>query len=372
MRIGIVASYAPSIVPFRGKLISAILDKGHEVVCFGPIADSKTRKSIERLGVSYLEIPISRAGISILGDLRLLWYLFTSLRKARVELLLSYTIKPVIYGAIAGKLAGINGIYSIITGLGVVYTSSGWKSSLVRRITDFLYRVSLPFNKVVLFQNPDDRRLFQERGLLKNVPRSSVVNGSGVDLVQFPRNPVIVEPLRFTLIARLIATKGVREYTEAVRRLSRLYPKSSFVLVGLQEAGHYDAVSVEEIAHWQEMPNAEFVEWGVDVREVLNRTSVYVLPSYREGLPRTVLEAMAVGRAIITTDAPGCRETVIHGLNGFLVPIGQVEPLVAAMKRFLDEPDTAVTMGEASHSLVKERFDVNKVNLEILESMDLV
>ncbi len=371
MKIGVVASFPNSLVRFRGRLIERLIDEGHSVVCFAPEPDEDLRAAITRLGAEYVVVPMSRAGVNPVGDLMLLIKLYAALRKCRVDRLISYTIKPVVYGSLAGRIAGVGRMYSIVTGLGVVYTSTGFVPKVLRLVTDTLYRIGLPQNEVVFFQNPDDRKLFADRGLLRRVSKTQLLNGSGVDVDEFSFSPVPDAPFLFTLIGRLIVTKGVREYTAAARRILDAYPEARFLLVGLVEEGHLDALSDEDMDLWRSHPRMELQPWGGDIKKTLDRTSVYVLPSYREGLPRTVLEAMSVGRPIITSDAPGCRETVKEGVNGMLVPVGDVDSLVVAMERFLNDKELLSQMGSESRKFAEERFDVRRVNQTIIGEMGL-
>jgi len=196
-----------------------------------------------------------------------------------------------------------------------------------------------------------------------------VLNGSGVDVAAFNVVPLPSEPA-FLLIARLLGDKGVREYVQAAREIRLVRPGVKFLLVGWIDENP-DAIRQSELNAWIQEGVVEFLGRMADVRPAIAKASVYVLPSYREGTPRTVLEAMAMGRAIITTDAPGCRETVVDGLNGLLVPVREVAPLVAAMQHFLDSPRLLSSMGQQSRRLVIEKFDVHKVNAVMLNEMGI-
>jgi glycosyltransferase involved in cell wall biosynthesis len=372
MIIGIVAGLPESLIWFRGPLIKAFLELGHDVVCFGPEASDAVKSRLCEMGAQYETVPIARKGTSVYADLKYLFLLARAFRKNHISCFLGYTIKPVVYGTLAARLAGVRSCYSIITGLGVVYTQSSKKSTCLRVITDCLYGLSLPLNRTVFFQNPDDRRLFSDRGLLRRCRRSIVINGSGVDLEAFPRENVPRGVVQFTLIARLLVTKGIREYTAAAVNLVKRHSNVRFWLVGLDEEGHLDSVDESEIAPWHSTPNLSFIPWGGNVRSILEKTSVYVLPSYREGVPRSVLEAMAVGRPIVTSDAPGCRETVEPGKNGFLVPVGDVDGLMEAIERFLVDGSLISKMGDRSRQIAEEKFDVRLVNRTILTEMSLL
>jgi glycosyltransferase involved in cell wall biosynthesis len=221
----------------------------------------------------------------------------------------------------------------------------------------------------VFFQNPDDLQVFLDNGVLADPACAVLINGSGIDTdeyrpVALPRSPT------FLMIARLIPAKGVREYVEAARRIKQQHPSARFKLVGWVDHKP-NAITERELELWVAEGTIEYLGRVSDVRPAITDASVYVLPSYREGTPRTVLEAMSMGRAVITTNAAGCRETVRHGENGFLVPIQDVPALVGAMKRFFDEPQLAAVMGQVSRQLVVEKYDVHKVNSILLKEMGL-
>ena len=311
-----------------------------------------------------------RTGINPVGDLLTFISILGLIFKVRPDALLSYTVKPVVYGTLAATLSRVPKRFSLITGLGYAFGDArSLLGRLVQKIAQGLYKVSLLGATKVFFQNPDDQQLFRHLGLLKANSKSAVVNGSGVCLVNFAE----CEPpkdLQFLLIARLLAAKGVREYVEAARKIKRKAPATRFVLVGWID-DNPDAISQEELDTWISDGTIEFLGKLSDVREALSKCSVFVLPSYREGVPRTVLEAMAIGRAIITTDTPGCRETVIESHNGFLVPSKSVDELYFAMLRFVENPVLVYEMGKNSRHFAEEKFDVEKVNRAMLIEMGL-
>ena len=284
-------------------------------------------------------------------------------------MVLSYRIKPVIYASLAARCGGVSHIYSVITGVGYVFIGDGLKIKSVRFLVKCLYKIALKFNKKVFFQNPDDSDLFVNNKLLKK-DKAFLVNGSGVDLNEYFPKP-FPDGLVFFLGTRLIKDKGVYEYIEAVRRLKKKYPDIRFLLAG-DLASNPTSLSREEL---DELVAEGFVEYlGLvdNISETLAKVSVFVLPSYREGTPRAVLEAMASGRPVITTDAPGCKETVVDGVNGYLVPVKAVDALVEAMEKFILNPGLIDKMGKESRKMAEEKYDVNKVNESILTTMNIV
>jgi glycosyltransferase involved in cell wall biosynthesis len=325
------------------------------------------REALRARGVRYREVAIDRSGLNPPRDLSTLLRLTALLRSERPDLVISYTVKPVMYGSIAARMVGIRSL-SLITGLGSLFISSALLPRAARPLVHGLYRSALAANAAVVFQNPDDRAYFIDYGIVDE-RRCHQVGGSGVNLERFGPVPVPADPIRFLLIARLLVDKGVREYAAALRILRQQGHRFEADLVGPLEQ-HPRSIRRAELAGWRE---EELLTWHgeqSDVRPFLGRCSVYVLPSYREGTPRSVLEAMATGRAVVTTDAPGCRETVAEGQNGYLVPAGDAGALARALAEFLNRPGLAETMGAASLAMVRDRFDVRKVNRQLLEIID--
>ena len=369
----LVASFPDSVLDFRGPLIRALQQRGVEVHLAVPDvpAGSTLRTALEGEGIVVHGIDLRRTGMNPLADARCLLQLWWLMRRLRPELLLGYTIKPVVYGSIAGWAARVPRRYALITGLGYAFTGDGADArARMRGLAQRLYRIALRRVHAVFFQNPDDQALFSECGLLAPGVRTLVVNGSGIDLDAFPQRALPPGPPHFLMISRLLGDKGVREYAAAARQVRAGYPDMRFGLVGWID-GNPDAIAPQELATWQADGTIEFLGRMPDVRAALADCTVYVLPSYREGTPRTVLEAMATGRAVITTDAPGCRGTVVDGENGFLVPVRSASALVQAMLRFIEQPQLAAAMGQRSRDMAREIFDVHRVNDILLAEMGL-
>ncbi len=368
----LISGFAESLVNFRGALILALQANGWKVHVVAPALNSfnKIRSELEANGVEVHSFNMRRAAINPLADIRTIIELLRLLLRLRPDAVLGYTIKPVIYGLLAAWLAGVPRRFALITGLGYAFT--GQEGQFFRRFVQViarrLYGLSLRCAAKVFFQNPDDESLFRELGILpSNVP-SVVVNGSGVDVARFSYAPLQTNQFKFLLIARLLGDKGVREYFQAARRVKLKHPDVKFVLVGSIDENP-DSISQGELDTWVNSGIIDYLGRLSDVRPAIVGCSVYVLPSYREGTPRTVLEAMATGRAIITTNAPGCRETVVDGVNGFLIPVKSVDSLEVAMLKFIDTPSLAVKMGLASREIAEIKYDVNKVNSVMLREM---
>jgi glycosyltransferase involved in cell wall biosynthesis len=373
MKIVLIASFAESLINFRGPLLKALVEAGHNVHSAAPglVPGSEIGDRLTKLGVSIIDIPLSRTGLNPVTDLRLglrLWQLF---RKDKYDVVIGYTIKPVIWGMLAGKAASVPHRVAIITGLGYAFAEEAkGVRRLVRSIAIKLYRLALRQANLIFFQNPDDQADFAALGILPPNTETAIVNGSGVDLDFFALKPVPRGSLRFLLIARLLGDKGIREFAEAAKALKAEKASVEFHLVGPIDSNP-DSLPESLVNHWHDTDVLCWHGGLSDVRPAISSSHVFVLPSYREGTPRTVLEAMSMGRPIITTDTPGCRETVVDGVNGFLVPVRNAEALAGAMRKFIDSPDLISRMGAQSRRIAEEKYDVRKVNIQMMEAMGL-
>ncbi len=369
MRIIVLGGLAHSLLNFRGPLLKTLVERGHEVIACAPDAPPKLRAALADFGVRYRHITLARAGRNPWADLRTYLALRCLFREVRPDLVLAYTVKPVIYSGLVGRSVPDVRIFAMIEGLGYAFGALGWRQWTIGYMVRRLYRIALKSSSGVFFLNPDDRELFLNLGMLPNGVETTLLNGIGVDLDWYQPCDLPNEPV-FLLIARLLADKGLREFHRAARRLKGRYPRARFLLAGDLDPNPM-SISAAELASWQADGTLEYLGQLDDVRPAFAAARVYVLPSYREGTPRTVLEAMAMGRPIVTTDAPGCRETVVDGVNGFLVPVRDDMALERAMERFILEPELAGRMGAESLQLAREKYDVHKVNEVILSAMGL-
>lgn len=366
----LLASYAPSLINFRGSLLEALVARGWRVTASAPNMDD-VKARLKAMGVSAVETPLARTGMNPLADLAYYRSLVELFRSEKPDVLLAYTAKPVIWGTLAARIVGVPRVVAMITGLGYAFTSPV-RPSIKHRAANLaarlLYRLALPRADHVLFQNPDDRELFENLGFTPSPDRVGVTAGSGIDLRHFTPSPPPEQP-SFLMLARLLGAKGVREYAIAARRLKARYPNVDIRLAGPFDHG-VDGVSYAELTEWTEGGIAYLGDLA-DVRPAIAEAAVYVLPSsYREGTPRSVLEALATGRPIITTDTPGCRETVIDGRNGFLIAPRDASALENAMEHFILDPSLIVPMAAASLDLARRKYDVNNVNAQILAALE--
>lgn len=371
MKILMLASLAESLSNFRGPLIKDLLAEGHTVCVGAPDIGPELRSEFLRLGVEAHDTPLQRNRISIRADLAYLRFLIRLTKDVKPDLVLTYTVKPNIWGAFSASLSGVTSV-AMVTGLGYVFVSSGGslKSRFSRWIARKLYRAATWCNTRVIFQNPDDRDDFLAQGCLSDASKVGIVNGSGVDLSHYHRVPLPDAPV-FVMIARLLVSKGVHEFAQAAGVVRASHPNARFVLIGPHDEGP-DAITPEEINSLTGEDGP--LEWRGplrDVRPAIGAAAVYVLPSYREGTPRSVLEAMAMGRPIVTSDAPGCRETIRDGIEGFLVPPRDPTALAKAMERFILDPDLIARMGEAAHTRAVEKYAIERVNRQTIDLLGL-
>ena len=367
-RVVVFGSYAPSLTKFRGPLLEELARRGHRVFAMAPGITEEIAEEVRSLGATPVEVALGRGSLNPLRALATARQLKRLMRELRPDAVIAYTVTPVVLGAAAAKREGARFV-ALITGLGYAFTGGREPKRLLSFVLGrLMYRRALRWSDVAVFQNPDDRDEFRRLGLLPKHLPTAVINGSGVDLSQFP--PAEMPPgTSFLMIARFLKDKGVREFGAAAEQLRKEHPDIPVRLVGWLDQSP-DAIDQAELDRI-DAAGVELVGKLEDVRPAIAACSVYVLPSYREGTPRSVLEAMAMGRAIVTTDAPGCRETVVDGENGFLVPPRDAQSLYRAMKRFADEPGLALEMGRRSREIAEAKYDSEKVTGELLRHAGL-
>ena len=344
-----------------------------QVWVLAPDYTSEIRQQIRLLGAIPVDYALDRTGTNPFKDIYSLCHLTRLMKRISPDLVFSYGVKPIVYGNLATWLLRTPRRIAYISGLGYSFATEGNTSfghRLLHRMVRTLYRFALQRASVVCFQNSDDLKEMVQLGIVH--PQKAILVGpTGVDLSEWLPAPPVLNPVTFTLAARLIREKGIVEFAQAAQHIKQSHPNTRFLLLGGTDTNP-GALCEREVRQWADTGILEWHGHVPDVRPYFAQTSVYVLPSYyREGVPRSTQEAMAMARPAITTDAPGCRETVIDGVNGFLVPPRDVDALVRAMERFIQQPELILTMGQASRKLAEERFDVHKINQRILEVMGI-
>lgn len=368
MKIAVLSSHTPSLFWFRMDMMLAFIAHGHEVVAVGNESKAEWSEKFSSQGIKYRQAFIQRNGTNPVNDIKTLFSLKKILKEEKPDKLFTYQAKTVIYGGIAANQLGITEVYPLIAGMGSVFLSNSVKSRLIRGILVNEYRIGMKNSPKVFFQNPDDIKIFVENKIIAK-EKVVMINGSGVNTVKFSVQPM-PEKFGFLCISRLIRDKGVGEYLEACRIVKARYSNVRCLLVGPFDTNP-SAITKDELQPFIDEGIIEYFGEQADVRPYLAQCSVYVLPSYREGTPKTVLEAMSTGRAVITTDAPGCRETVIDGENGYLVPIKDVAALADKMESLISSPSIVQQMALTGRKMAEGKFDVNAIDDLIINTMNI-
>lgn len=366
MKILIIAGASRSLINFRGDLIKDICKQGHHVIAVGP--ETGYEKELKDIGAQFVQVPCERTGTNPFNDVIYTKNLHSLIKKEKPDIVLGYATKPIIYGPIAAHLAGVRDIVSLVTGFGYVSNEKNIKGFIIRSAIKVLSYIGFKCSTKVIFQNPDDMDECVSSGLV-NKDKCEIVNGSGVSTEKFKPAPFPIT-YTFLMIGRILRDKGVMEYLEAARMVKRKYPQVKIQLLGGFDTNP-NALNLNSIQPYIDDGSIDYLGKTKDVRPYISNCSVKVLPSYHEGVPRSVLEAMAMARPIITTDAPGCRETVVDGVNGFLVPVKNADVLAEKMIWMIEHSEETEKMGKESLKICREKFDVKKVNKEMMRIMGL-
>lgn len=366
-----IGGFASSLINFRGPLLKRLV-QDFQVFAAAPYIDDDTREKVEAIGVTCISTEFERTGLNPAKDLKALLKFRKQIKEIAPDYVLAYTIKPVVFGLKAAKFKGVKR-YALITGKGSGFDETNLKSKAIAKVVKGLYRDTLKSVDGVIFQNADDQAFFEQNGLLTNTIQRGVIEGTGVDMVHYrlKNEPSLPEQVKFLFIARLIKEKGIPELVEAAKLLRKKGYDFEVQLLGWVDPNP-GGISQEEVDELHSSGLVNYLGTTDDVRPYIEAADVFVLPTYyNEGLPRTIQEAMAMKKPIITTDHPGCRETVEEGRNGFLIPTQDAQSLADAMERFIKESEQVLIMGQQSHEMAKEKFDVNKINERLLKFMQL-
>lgn len=317
---------------------------------------------IRELGFIHHCLPISRSGTNPLKELHSLWSIWRLMREFKPDLLHLVTIKPVLYGGLIARLAGAPAVLAAVSGLGSVFVASNGMMSWLRRGVQVLYRIALGHSNLkVIFQNPDDQSLLTETAVIKD-EQAVLIRGSGVNLSEYPVKSEPVDIPVVTLAARLLKEKGVHEFVLAAQILQKRGVACCFQLVGSPDPGNPSSVTDEEIKRWSEEGLVKALGFRTDISEVFASSNLVVLPSYYgEGLPKVLIEAAACGRAVITTDQPGCRDAIEEGVTGLLIPTRNAEALADVVEKLINDSDLRQSMGAAGRKLAEREFGIEKV-----------
>lgn len=372
-RVMVIGSLGWSLVNFRLDLMQRMLAHGHRVTAVAPDLDDETRARLNGLGIATATVPMQRTGINPLADLATMNALRRLMRRERPDVVIPYTMKPIVYGSLAARLAGVPACHPLFTGLGYAFSDPRprGKRRMVRDISIALHRIATARVGTAFCYNRADHadirrfRMIPARAGLIDIP------GSGVDTARFAPAPLPEGAPRFLFVGRMLRSKGVEDAVAAARLLRAEGLPVRLELLGPSDSNP-DAVRPEVLAEWEAAGDIACLGETRDVVPHLHRASVIVLPTrLREGVPRTILEAMACGRPVITTDAPGCSDTVEHGITGLIVPPGDIRGLAGAMRAFMEDPALARRMGEAARRRVCARHDVNLINHMLLAAIGL-
>ena len=362
MKIILLANTDWYLYNFRLSLARELRTHGHEVLLLSP--PGTFQKLLQENGFEWLPFSISRQGINPFREVFALIRLVRLYHHLQPDVVHHFTVKPVIYGSLAAHLLGIKSIINSITGLGHLFIDPGFITQILQGLAKWLYRTSLRDTQVI-FENPEDRDIFIQKHLVK-AEQAHLILGTGVDVEKFqPSNKSEHTPV-VLFSSRMLITKGLLEYMEAVRLLKQTGLKARFALAGTTDPGNPASISTGEIESWKESGLIEWWGWQEDMPATLAQADIFCLPSYREGVPNALLEACACGLPIVTTDVPGCRDVVTHGVNGLLVPAMNANELAQALEILLADPQLRKIMGMAGRAIAINKFSLTKVNAETL------
>ena len=373
-----IGTTAACFYGFRADLIKELVKKNVKVYAFTIDNQVSELEKIEKLGAIPVVYSLNRGSLNPLSDLYATYKLSKQIKELKPDLVFSYFTKPVIYGSLAAKLSKVKKITAMLEGLGSPFTvhrhGQSLKIKLIRFIQVSLYRIVFPFIDKIVFLNKDDPVDLIENNKIKYKANSPVVLGPiGLNLRDYSYTPWNTSnEISFIFIARLLAEKGIFEYVEAAKIVKKKYPHIIFRVIGGLDLENPYGLTQNQLDELIESKTIEYSGFVTNVDDYIKKSAVFVLPSYyREGVPRSTQEAMAIGRPVITTDVPGCRDTVIDGINGFLVPKWNPQVLAEKMIYFIEHPEQVRMMGDQSHKIAIEKFDAEKVNQRLLEILGI-
>ena len=375
MKIILIGTVASSFYGFRTDLIKALVELNHEVYAFISEYKEDDLSKIRALGAVPIFYKLSRGGLNPLSDINATASLVKKINSLQPDIVFSYFSKPVIFGTLAAKIAKITLVIGMLEGLGYAFTEQpnglNKKTKLIKKVQVLLYKLALPQLDKIIFLNPDDPKDLLDKYSIR-VKEVEILGGIGLNLEDYPYSNSYPSQPTFIFVARLLAEKGIYDYIAAAKIVKNNYPEAKFIVLGTIDKEALGALTEAELKKFTEANIVEYPGHVNNVPEWIANSSVFVLPSYyREGVPRSTQEAMAMGRAVITTDVPGCRETVIDGVNGFLVEKWSPQALAEKMVYFIEHPEEINKMGYESYKIAQDKFDAHKVNKRLINMLGL-
>lgn len=376
MKVILIGTAASSVLGFRTNLIKALLRQKHSVYTFVSEYTEEELIKIEGLGVIPVTYQLKRGGLNPLTDIKATYDLSKKIKEIAPDMVLSYFSKPVIFGTLASKIAKVPRVIGMLEGLGYAFTDQpeglSKKTKLIKSVQVLLYRVALPQLDKIIFLNLDDSRDLLEKYNIE-AKQVEILGGIGLDLNEFSHQPLtnIIPPIKFLFVGRLLKEKGIHDFISAAQQVKEKYPETQFTVLGAIDTTNLGALKQSELDRLISLQIVNYLGQVDNVKDWITESDVFVLPSYREGLPLSTQEAMAIGRAVITTDAPGCRDTVVDGVNGFLVEKWNPQALANKMIYLIEHPQQIATMGYEGYKIAREKFDCDKVNERLLNILEL-
>ena len=375
-KVIIIGTVASSILSFRANLISALLEQKYKVYTFVSEYSQDELDDIATLGAIPITYELSRGGMNPLADAKATYALSKKIKEISPDLVFSYFSKPVIFGTLAAKLAKVPRVIGMLEGLGYAFTEQpeglSKKAQLIKSIQVLLYKIALPQLDKIIFLNLDDPKDLLETYHIK-VKQVEVLGGIGLNLDEYNYQPIetLDSPINFLFIGRMLKEKGIHDFVAAAKIVKQSYPNVQFTVLGAIDSSNPGALQQSELDRLVSLNIINYPGQVDDVQKWIEDSHVFVLPSYREGVPRSTQEAMAIGRAVITTDVPGCRETVVDGVNGFLVEKWNPQALAEKMIYFIEHPEEIKKMGYESYKIAQDKFDADKVNKRLINMLGL-
>ena len=376
MKIVIIGTVASSFLSFRAHLIQALLAKSYTVYAFTSEYTEEELSQIDALGAIPITYELNRGGINPFADAKATYTLSKKIKEIDPDLVFSYFSKPVIFGTLAATLAKVPRVIGMLEGLGYAFTEQpeglSKKAQLIKSIQVLLYKIALPKLDNIVFLNPDDPKDLLEDYHIK-VKQVDILGGIGLDLDKYSHHPIenIESSIKFLFIGRMLKEKGIHDFIAAAKIVKQIYPEVQFTVLGAIDYANPGALQQLEFDRLISLNIINYPGQVDNVQKWIADSHVFVLPSYREGVPRSTQEAMAIGRPVITTDVPGCRETVIDGVNGFLVEKWNPQALAEKMIYFIEHPEQIKKMGYESYKIAQEKFDAHKVNKRLINMLGL-